>query len=247
MVIPTYTEEEIAKIREGGAILRACLDHIASLVAPGVTTGELDLIAETFIRDRGGVPAFKGYQGFPATLCTSVNEQCVHGIPGKHALQEGDIIGVDCGVQLHGLYTDACLTVPVGTISDEARKLMDATEGALQAALMVLKAGVRVGDISATIQQYVEERGFQPVRSLTGHGVGRNLHDAPDIPNVGRVGTGPVFCANTVIAIEPIIVAGDPAVAQGSDGWTISTRDRSLCAHYEHTVVVRERTCEVVA
>jgi len=247
MAIPTYTEEEISMIREGGTILRACLDHVALLVKPGVTTKDLDTEAETFIRDRGGDPAFKGYQGFPATLCTSINEQCVHGIPGDHALTEGDIISIDCGVILHGFYTDACITVPVGKISNEASKLMHVTEGALKKSLSILKAGVSVGDISSAIQKYVEERGFQPVKSLTGHGVGKNLHDVPDIPNFGKAGTGPVFPVNTIVAIEPIIVAGDPAVIQESDNWTITTRDKSLCAHYEHTIVVRESGAEILA
>ena len=234
-------------LRHGGAILRACLEHVGAMAAPGITTGQLDAAAETFIRDHGAQPAFKGYQGFPATICASVNEQCVHGIPGHRVLLEGEILSIDCGVWLHGFYTDACITVPIGRVSAEAMALMDATQGALAAALAALKAGARVGDVSHAIQQYAEKRGYSPVRSLTGHGVGRQLHDVPDIPNAGTAGTGAVFPMHTVVAIEPIIAAGDSAVMQEADGWTIRTRDCSLCAHFEHTVVVEKGGCTVLA
>lgn len=234
-------------LRQGGAILRACLEHVGGMVAPGITTGQLDAAAEAFIRDHGAQPAFKGYQGFPATLCTSIDEQCVHGIPGHRVLAEGELLSIDCGVWLHGLCTDACITVPVGTVSAEAIALMDTTQNALAAALDALKAGVRVGDVSHAIQQYAEKRGYAPVRSLTGHGVGHHLHDVPDIPNAGTAGTGAVFPLHTVVAIEPIIAAGDSAVIQEADGWTIRTKDRSLCAHFEHTVVVEKGGCTVLA
>jgi len=242
-----YTEGDIALLRKGGAILRRCLQMLKKEVQPGVTTGALDRKAEEFIRAHGAVPAFKGYQGFPATLCTSVNEECVHGIPGERVLQEGDIIAMDCGVLLDGYYTDACITVPVGTAGKEASHLMDVTKGALDAVVAIIKAGVRVGDLSATIQKYAEEGGCVPVRSLTGHGVGRNLHEFPDIPNFGKAGSGPLLPAGCIIAVEPILALGDYQVVQQPDGWLLSMRDGGLSAHFEHTIAVIEGGCEILA
>lgn len=243
-----YTDEEIASLRRGGKILRGCLDHVAALVCPGITTGELDRAAEAFIRDHGGEPAFKGYKGFPATLCASVNEECVHGVPGKRALREGDIISLDCGVLFDHLYTDACVTAPVGCMADDARSLVLATEEALAAAVRVVRSGARVGDISSAIQRVAEKAGCRPVRSLTGHGVGRGLHLFPDVPNSGRAGTGPALPAGTVIAIEPIFSLGSPDVrCRKDDGWTLVIADGTLSAHSEHTILVQERGCEVLA
>lgn len=242
-----YTDGEIVSLHRGGKILRACLDHVAALVRPGLTTGELDRRAETFIRDHGGEPAFKGYKGFPATLCISVNEECVHGIPGKRKLREGDIVSLDGGVLLDGLYTDACVTVPAGRVAKEARDLIRTTEEALAAALQMVRGGVRVGDISATIQRVAEKGGCHPVHSLTGHGVGRTLHAFPDIPNSGKAGTGPVLPVGTVIAIEPIFSVGSPEVRCQADGWTLVIVDSALSAHIEHTVLVTEGGCEVLA
>lgn len=243
-----YADEEIVSLRRGGKILRGCLSHVAALVRPGITTGELDRAAETFIRDHGGEPAFKGYKGFPATLCASVNEECVHGVPGKRVLREGDIISLDCGVLFDNLYTDACVTVPVGCIANEARSLMCATEEALTAAMRVVRGGARVGDISFAIQQVAEKAGCRPVRSLTGHGVGQALHAFPDIPNSGKAGTGAVLPAGAVIAIEPIFSLGSPEVrCRKDDGWTLVIADGALSAHSEHTVLVREGGCEVLA
>lgn len=242
-----YTEEEVALIRKGGAVLRQCLDMIEKEVCIGITTAELDAKAEEFIRSNGGEPGFKGYQGFPATLCTSVNEECVHGIPSERVLKEGDIISIDCGVIFEGLYTDACITVPVGKISKDASHLLDVTKGALAAVIGIAKAGVRVGDLSATIQKYAEDRGCVPVQSLTGHGVGRNLHEFPDIPNIGTMGTGAMIPAGCVIALEPIFTLHDSHVVQRSDGWTLSVRDNGISAHFEHTIVLLDETCEILA
>ncbi len=243
-----YTDEEISSLRKGGKILRDCLDYVGALVRPGITTGELDRAAETFIRDHGGEPAFKGYKGFPATLCVSVNEECVHGVPGKRVLKEGDIVSLDGGVLFHALYTDACVTVPVGCVSDDARSLVHATEEALTEAVRVVRSGARVGDISSIIQRVAEKAGCRPVRSLTGHGVGRGLHLFPDVPNSGRAGTGPELPAGTVIAIEPIFSLGSPDVrCRRDDGWTLVVSDGALSAHSEHTILVQERGCEVLA
>jgi len=243
-----FTNEEIESYRKNGKILRGCLEYAASLVEPGVTTAFLDKKAETFIRSHdGAVPAFKGYRGYPATLCTSVNEQCVHGMPGKYKLKEGDIISVDCGVLYKGHYTDACITVPVGVISEDAQSLLDITELALKNALAALKAGAHVGDLSHAVESTIRPKGFAPIRILTGHGVGATLHQFPDIPNWGESGSGPEFPANTIIAVEPIISMGSDEVNEAKDGWTLSTKDGALAAHFEHTVLVTEKGHEILA
>ena len=246
--IQVLTPEEIISVRFGGGVLRGCLDYLATLVQPGVTTEYLDEKAEEFIRSYdGAVPAFKGYQGFPSTLCTSVNEQCVHGIPSNRTLSEGDIVSMDCGVLYHGLYTDACITVPVGHISASAQKLLDTTQYALECAVKIIRKETKVGDISAVIQRVVEEAGFHPVRSLTGHGLGRTLHQFPDIPNLGTPDTGAPLPVGALIAIEPIVSAGSDEIVDSQDGWTLSIRDKALSAHFEHTVLVREEDCEIIA
>ena len=245
--IKVFSAQEIASFKTGGAILRGCLNMLMPLAVPGVTTGELDQIAESYIREHGGTPAFKGYHGYPATLCTSVNEQCVHGIPGKRQLKDGDIVSLDCGVLYDGLNTDACVTVAVGSISKDAQKLLLVTQHALDRALEVLKAGIRVGDLSSAIQDVIEGGGCFAVTALTGHGLGANLHEYPDIPNVGKKGTGPVFPAGTVVAVEPIVSLSTQEVMDQSDGWTIVTADGSLSAHFEHTLLVTEDGCEVIA
>lgn len=241
-----FTEGEVASLRRGGKILHDCLQHVALLVKPGVTTGFLDGIAEAFIRDHGAEPGFKGYQGFPATLCTSPNDIAVHGIPGTQILREGDILSLDCGVLLDGLYTDACITVAIGSISPLAQSLMETTEEALRQAIAVVKAGAHVGDISAVVERIARAKGFSPVRALTGHGLGKALHQHPDIPNVGEKRTGPVLPAMTLIAIEPIISAGSDAISEGEDGWTIYVKDHALVAHFEHTMLVRQDEAEIL-
>jgi methionyl aminopeptidase len=246
-VFQIFTDDDIASVRKAGAILSGCLAHVASLVKPGVTTEELDRAAEAFIRDRGGLPAFKGYRGYPATLCLSVNEECVHGIPGKRVLKDGDIISIDGGVTVDGLYTDACRTVAVGKIPKQTQALLSVTEEALREAVQFIRAGVRIGDISALIQRIVQREGFSPVRSLTGHGLGRSLHQFPDIPNSGEAGTGPKLPERTLIAVEPIVSMGSPSVVTADDGWTISISDGSLSAHFEHTLLVWSDRCEIIA
>ncbi len=242
-----FTDAEVESLRKGGKILRACLDLIEDMVNPGVTTLELDEAAERFIRDRDATPGFKGYRNFPATLCTSINEQCVHGIPGDRQLEEGDIISVDCGVIFDGLYTDACFTAAVGEINSDAKKLMQVTKICLENVVEMLREGVKVGDISALVQETAEADGFHPVKALTGHGLGKNLHQFPDIPNLGEAGTGPKIPTRTLLAIEPIISAGSDTVEAGDDAWTLSTSDKALCAHFEHTLLILPDGCEVIA
>lgn len=242
-----FATEEIETVRKAGEILRGCLAMLPQHVVPGVTTEELDVLAEDYIRERGAHPAFKGYHGFTHTLCTSVNEECVHGIPGKRVLKEGDVVSLDCGVLLDGLYTDACVTVGVGSISAQAQKLLYVTKQALDDVVAIIKAGIRVGDISSSIQHTVEKGGCHPIKSLTGHGLGRTLHQFPDIPNIGRKGTGPIIPANTIIAVEPIVSVGSDEVATTEDGWTLVTSDHSISAHFEHTLLITEEGCEVLA
>lgn len=243
-----FSPAEIELLRKGGKILRDCLTETAKQVKPGVTTAELDRFAEEFIRSHeGATPAFKGYHGFPATLCTSVNEQCVHGIPGPRKLIEGDIVSLDGGVIFGNLYTDACVTVPVGNISAEAALFLKVSEEALETVCAMVAPGVKIGDISAAIQKYVEGHGYSCVNGLTGHGLGTTLHQFPDVPNVGKVGTGPKLPVHTIIAIEPITAMGKPNIREESDGWTITTADRSLSGHFEHTVLVTENGYELIA
>lgn len=242
-----FTPAEIISLRKGGNILRECLEHVSALVRPGVTTGQLDHAAEECIRAHGGEPAFKGYKGYPATLCTSVNEECVHGIPGNRILNDGDSISLDCGVLFEGLYTDACITVPVGEIAKDTQRLLSVTEKALQEALKVVRAGAHIGDISSVVQRTVEAEGCVPVRALTGHGLGRDLHQFPDVPNFGTVGTGPEIPLHTILAIEPIVSLGSHQVREGGDGWTLVIVDGASSAHFEHTVLVTEEGCEVLA
>ncbi len=247
-LIQIFTAEELTSLRRAGKILRECLQETARHVRPGVTTLELDTVAENFIRSHeGATPAFKGYHGFSGTLCTSVNEEAVHGIPGPRTLEEGDIVSLDGGVIVDGLYTDACITVGVGTLSPEARQFLDATEEALRAACRMIQAGIRVGDISHTIQSFVEGKGYKCLRALTGHGLGKTLHQYPDIPNVGKPGQGPLIPAGTILAIEPITSMGSDEIRESDDGWTLCTRDGALAAHFEHTLYVREDGCEILA
>jgi methionyl aminopeptidase len=245
--IHVFSAGELRSFREAGVILRDCLKMLPSHVKAGVTTMQLDQIAEAFIRERGGKPAFKGYHGYPSTICTSINEECVHGMPSDRALEEGDIVSLDCGVIIDGFYTDACITVGVGQIDADAAHLLDVTEKALNAAVKIIKAGTRVGDISAIIEQTALAGNCTPVRSLTGHGLGRDLHEYPDIPNSGKAGTGPELPAGTVIAVEPILSLGGRDVRTTGDGWTIETDDGALSAHFEHTILVTEGGCEVLA
>lgn len=245
--IKIFSSAEIASFRQAGIILRDCLNMLAERTKPGITTASLDTLAEDFILMRGGKPAFKGYHNYPSTICTSINDECVHGMPGKRVLKEGDIASLDCGVIIDGLYTDACITVPVGKINAHAAHLLQVTQAALDGAVNVIKAGCRVGDISSAIEKTAKAGRCTPVYSLTGHGLARTLHAEPDIPNSGRAGTGPILPAGTVIAVEPILALGGPVVRDAGDGWTICTDDGSLSAHFEHTILVTEGGCEVLA
>ena len=242
-----FTEREIQSLRKAGKILRECLQHTAKHVKPGISTNELDAIAEEYIVKHGGKPAFKGYNGFPKTLCISVDDECVHGIPSERILKEGEIVSLDGGVLVDDLYTDSCITVPVGKISTEAQKLLKTTSEALEAAVSVVRKGAKVGDISSTIQTIVEAAGCSCIPALTGHGLGKTLHQFPDLPNVGKPGTGPTLPLHTLIAIEPIVALGKGQILQDDDGWTLRTKDGSLSAHFEHTLLITADGCEIIA
>lgn len=242
-----FDERQIHSLRKGGKILHDCLQYVSTLVRPGVATQALDTAAEAFIRDHGALPGFKGYKGYPATLCTSVNEECVHGLPGARVLHEGDILSLDCGVLLDGLYTDACMTIPVGRANPQAVALIQNALDALQRGLRVIRAGIHIGDISAAIQTVVEDGGYTVLKALTGHGLGTTLHQYPDVPNFGRAAQGPVIPLHTILAIEPIISIGkDAGILESGDGWTLQTKDGSLSAHMEHTVLVEQDGCAVL-
>lgn len=225
---------------EAGAIVARTLELLRDAVRPGVTTGELDALAEEFIRSRGGQPTFKGYRGYPAAICTSPNATVVHGIPGPYALAEGDVLSVDVGVTHRGFVADSASTFAVGEVADEAQHLLEVCQAALAAGIEQARPGSRVGDISAAVQAVAEDGGFSVVRSLVGHGVGRSMHEEPQIPNFGRPGRGPEILTGMTLAIEPMINAGGPDIVLEPDGWSISTADGTLSAHFEHTVAVTE-------
>ena len=223
---------------ESCRIVAEVLEGIKQHIAPGISTKELDAFAESFIIQRGARPAFKGYRGFPASVCTSVNEQVVHGIPSSAKLNEGDIVSLDIGVYYKGFYGDAAITLPVGNIGAEPKRLLSATETALQIGIEKAVIGNRLSDVSAAIQDYVESEGFSVVRELVGHGIGRELHEEPQVPNFGRPGQGPELREGMTLAIEPMVNAGGWEVVILDDGWTTVTKDRSLSAHFEHTIAV---------
>jgi len=234
-----YSEEEINLIREADLLVSSTLAEVGKHLSPGVSSYKLDKIAEEYIRDNGGVPAFKGYRGFPATLCISENDKVVHGIPSKDVIfEEGDIISIDCGVLLNGFYGDSAYTFAMGEVSEEARQLMEVTKKALFLGIEQAKAGNRVGDIGYAIQSYVESFGYSVPREITGHGVGKKLHEEPSIPNYGRRGNGKKLKAGMVIAIEPMVIAGSREIEILNDNWTIVSADRSLAAHYEHSIAI---------
>lgn len=244
-----FTPAQIDSLRLGGGILRDCLAYVSSLVKPGVSTLELDQAAEEFIRSRKAVPAFKDYHGFPATLCTSVNDEVVHGIPrADQILKEGDSVSLDGGVIFDGLYTDACVTVGAGAIPKATQDFLDLVSETLESVIReVVRAGVQIGDISSFIEQRLKKAGYSPVRTLTGHGLGESLHQFPDVPNVGRARSGPILPKGTMIAIEPIATMGGHEVFTTNDGWTIKTKDGSLVCHFEHSVIITDEGCEIVA
>lgn len=230
--------QEIAKIRAAGRIVAGAIEELKTRVRPGIKTKELDRIAEEFIHKKGGIPAFKGYRGYPNTLCISVNEEIIHGIPSERVLEEGDIAGIDLGVLLDGYYGDAAVTLPAGPISSQAKRLMETTEAALYKAIDAAVIGNRVSDIAHAIQSYVEGAGYSVVREFVGHGIGRSLHEDPPVPNFGEPGQGPQLREGMVLAIEPMVNAGRSELFVRENGWTAVTKDRSLSAHFEHTVAV---------
>jgi methionyl aminopeptidase len=237
-VIVKKTPQQIERMAAAGAILVRTLDLIAGKIRPGVTTQELDAAAERFIRSQGAVPAFKGYRGFPGSICASPNAMVVHGIPGPYKLERGDILSVDVGVVLDGWVADGARTYPVGPVSALASKLLDVTQGALLAAVPQCAPGHRLGDVSHAIQAHVEAEGFSIVRSLVGHGIGREMHEDPQVPNFGPPGRGPRLEEGMVLAIEPMVAAGRHQVRMAEDHWAIFTQDGSLAAHFEFTIAI---------
>jgi len=246
-MIPFKTEEDIELIRESSLLVGKTLAEVAKHLKAGVKTIDLDAIAETFIRDHHALPAFKGYNGFPNTLCISVNDQVVHGIPGKYELKEGDIVSVDCGVLMNGFYGDSAYTFTVEPVKTEYKKLLEITKISLEKGISAAIVGKRVGDIGFEVQQYVESFGFSVVRDLVGHGLGRKLHEKPEVPNFGRRGDGPLLTEGMVICIEPMINYGKRGVVQENDGWTIRTKDKLPSAHFEHAVAIRREKAEVLS
>ncbi len=239
-MIVLKTAAEVAMMDEANRIVHRVLDAIAELVRPGVTTRELDQVAEREIRAAGAVPAFLNYRGYPATLCTSVNDVIVHGIPGEVSLAEGDIIGVDCGVIYNGYYGDAARTFAVGSVPPESRELMRVTREALDLAVEQVRPGAHLSDIGAAVQRHVERHGFSVVREFVGHGIGTALHEDPQVPNFGTPGRGPKLKPGMVLAIEPMVNAGLPGVRFDADGWTARTEDGSRSAHFEYSVAVTD-------
>ncbi len=242
-----YNQEQVELIRASCKIVGKVLKQLRQYVVPGASTFEIDIAAEKLVRDFGGRPAFKGYRGYPASICASLNRQVVHGIPYRHTiLEEGDILGIDLGVERDGFFGDAAVTLPVGRVSGEAEKLISATDRALVLGIEQAVAGNRLYDISSRIQRCAEAAGFSVVRNFVGHGIGANLHEEPQIPNFGRAGTGPVLKPGMVLALEPMVNAGSYEVMVEEDRWTAVTSDGSLSAHFEHTVLVTSGKPEVL-
>jgi len=238
-VIVCRSAAELERMREAGRLVGEVLTELTAAVAPGVSTAELDEIAERRIRQAGATPAFKGYHGYPATICASINDEVIHGIPsGRRVLAEGDIISIDVGAALDGYYGDSAVTLPVGQVSEQAATLLRVTEESLYKAIEQARPGKRVSDIGHAVQRHVEAFGFSVVREFVGHGIGVRMHEEPQVPNYGEPGHGPRLAEGMVLAIEPMVNAGKPAVKVLADGWTAVTRDTSLSAHFEHTVAV---------
>lgn len=247
MAIAIRTAKEIAKMRRSGEALRGVLDSLREAVKPGVTTLDLEKLAEAKIAAAGAVAAFKGYHDYPCVLCTSINNEVVHGIPSaKRVLREGDVVSIDCGLIIDGYYADSAVTVPVGKISEEAARLLTTTEQSLGAAIEAVRPGATLGDVGAAVQKVAEAAGFSIVREFVGHGIGRQMHEEPQIPNYGVPGQGIRLREGMVLAIEPMVNAGKHAVRVLEDGWTAVTADGSLSAHFEHTVAVRAEGCDVL-
>ena len=245
-MVTLKTNSELALMRQAGQILARLLTDLEGEVREGIKTKDLDAIASNLAREAGVKPSFKGYNGFPASLCTSVNDEIVHGIPGERILRRGDIISLDFGVIYQGFQADAAITVGVGKISPEAKALIEATRGALEAGRAAARAGARLGDISAAVQEYAESRGFSVIREYTGHGIGRQMHEDPLVPNFGVPGTGILLKEGMTLAIEPMLSLGDWHTKVSSDGWLVRTLDSSLSAHFEHTIAITKNGPEIL-
>ncbi len=241
------SDEDIELLRESNLLVARTLAEVAKAIKPGVSTLALDKIAETFIRDHKGEPAFLNYNGFPNSLCTSVNEQVVHGIPNNIPLKEGDIVSVDCGALLNGFYGDSAYTFEIGEVKPEVKALLEATKASLYKGIEKAVEGNRIGDIGYAVQEYCEARGYSVVREMVGHGVGRDLHEAPEVPNYGRRGNGIKLRKGMVIAIEPMINLGKRQILMEDDQWTIRTVDRKVSAHFEHTVAIGKNECDILS
>lgn len=245
-MIEIKTKDQIALMRKAGRIVAETLEVMKEKVRPGITTGDLDKIAEDYIRRQNAIPAFKGYNGFPATLCTSVNDEVVHGIPGLRALKSGDIISIDCGALIDGYYGDAAVTLPVGEINPELAELLKVTEESLKLGIAQAITGNRLFDISHAVQVFVESNGMSVVRDYVGHGIGRKMHEDPQVPNFGRSGRGPRLEVGMALAIEPMVNLGAYQVETQENGWTVVTKDRQASAHFEHTVAITENGPEIL-
>ena len=241
------TEEEIELMRHSNRLVGMTLGELSKHIKPGVTTLQLDKIAEQFIRDHGAIPTFLGYNGFPNSICTSVNENVVHGIPNNKPLQEGDVVSIDCGTKLSGFCGDSAYTFCVGEVTPEVKQLLETTKESLYKGIEQALSGNRIGDISSSIQKYCESRGYSVVRELVGHGIGREMHEAPEVPNYGRKGVGPLLKDGMCIAIEPMINMGSKNVVFENDGWTVRTKDRKYSAHFEHTVAIKNGSAEILS
>ncbi len=240
------SKDELKIMREGGLILAAIMERLKSIIKSGVTTAEIDSLAEDLIRQEKALPAFKGYQDYPATTCTSMNSEVVHGIPGARKLEDGDIISIDLGLSYKNYFSDAAFTVGVGKIDSKAKKLIEVTRDSLSEGIKAAKPDNRLGDISSAVQRHVEKNGFSVVRQFVGHGIGRNLHEEPELPNFGRPGRGEVLKAGMVLAIEPMVNMGTWECEIQEDGWTAVTSDKKLSAHFEHTVAITEKGPEIL-
>lgn len=245
-MITLKSKAEVAAIEAACCIVVKTLESLETHIKPGISTSELDRLANDYILQQGGIPAFKGYKGFPGNICTSINEVIVHGIPGKKVLRRGDIISIDVGVKLNGYYGDAAITFPVGEISEEGRRLLEVTERALYAGIDKARLNNRLSDISHAIQKYVESNGFSVVREFVGHGIGSEMHEDPQIPNFGEPGMGPKIKTGMVFAIEPMVNSGTYKAEILNDGWTAVTKDRKLSAHFEHTIYINEEGPQIL-
>lgn len=245
-MITIKSSYELDRMKQAGKIVYLTHQELKRYIQPGITTKELDRIAEDFIRQHGAFPSFKGYNGFPGSVCISVNEELIHGIPGPRKLQEGDIVSIDIGACYEGYHGDSAWTYPVGEVSLESAQLLKTTEASLYQGLAQVKAGIRMGDMTSVIQRTVEEAGFSVVREYVGHGIGSNLHEDPAVPNYGIAGKGIRLKAGMTLAVEPMVIAGSPEVKTLDDNWTVVTTDGSLCAHFEHTIVITDEGYEIL-